>query len=148
VNRAAVLVAVASLVAAAVAADHAGVFGVRTERSSDVVTVRIRVIDAASGESIEGAHAVCTRRGTRSACTQTPMSSGGELDLRMGVVVQRRRTWLFERARTLWLAQDGVVHVMLIHPDYERKTITFTAEQIARMAHTAAIARLDRAKGR
>ncbi|MGQ0658118.1 MAG: hypothetical protein ACT4NU_08505 [Chromatiales bacterium] len=119
------IIAVTALVvalAAAVAADYAGAFGLREMQMQDLLHLRLKIIDRSTGKVVTGVHVTCVRRGSEEACSQKPETGEGTVELNFVVLKSARFTPLFKfrKAEKLWLSGEDELVLVLIHPDYER----------------------------
>ena len=127
-----VAIGLALLAAAAIAADYAGLFGTRRQAFVDYVDVRFQPVEKASGRPIRDVHITCFRKGSEHACSERMVHGQETIHAKFAALMVRTRSWLFTRG-TIVGDPDMRVHVMFIHPDYDRVTRTFTVADLVRL---------------
>ncbi len=136
---------------AAAGADWLGWLGSREALVRDVLRVRLRTVDAVSGDPVSAVHVACTRssplpgHGSAEACTDTGTGGRGEVDLAVGVLRRLERTRLFEHDRGISLGAGAELHVMFIHPGHARTVRSFDADQLAALRGSPMTVPLPRA---
>lgn len=131
------------LAAGIVGADYYGLLGTRKQSFLAYPDVSFEPRDQASGAPISDVHVNCFRKGSRHACSERVARGRTTVYAKFGVVMVRTRTWLFTKG-TAVRDPDMPVHVMFIHPDYDRVTRTFTVADLMRLQHRAVRVELPR----
>jgi len=122
------MIALIVMTSGAIAADYAGLFGVREERSNDYVHVTFQFIDAASRAPVSDVHVACTRPNVRSACTETRGPGAGQTTITLAAYRVTRRSVLFSEDRGYSLGGDDGMHLTFIPANHARATLTLAAE--------------------
>lgn len=124
--------AVVLVLAGLALADAAGFFGVVKRDYRDVVHVRFRAVDAATGRAIGPVYVNCFRRGQEKACSTRANEDSEVVDVNVGTVrvVERSRLLGVETAQYDLLGDDAVLHAVFIHPDYEQLARDFTVAEL------------------
>ncbi len=118
------------IVTGLVGADYLGWLGVKQSSYIDYFNVNYQTTDADSGELIQDFFVNCTRKGSRNACSiEQGMDKMSRL-IKFGMVKNSARTWLFDRGEEIIGLDDVTIHLMFIHQDYDRKTITYSMREL------------------
>jgi hypothetical protein len=126
--RARIMIALIVITSGAIAADYAGLFGVREERSGDYLHVTFQFVDAASRAPVSDVHVACTRPMVRSACTETRGPGAGQTTITLAAYRVTRRSLLFSEDRGYSLGGDDGMHLTFIPANHARATLTLAAD--------------------
>ena len=126
--RARTMIALIVLTSGAIAADYAGLFGVREERSGDYVHMTFQFVDAASRAPVPDVHVACTRANVRSACTETRGPGAGQTTITLAAYRITRRSLLFSEDLGYSLGGDAGMHLTFIPANHARATLTLAAD--------------------
>lgn len=132
------------LAGAAIAADYAGLLGTHRQVFVDYVDVSFQTLDAATGRPIRDVHVTCFRKGSRHACSERLAHGQDTVYAKFGALMVRTRGWLLSRGTEIG-DPDMRVHIMFIHPDYERVVRTFTVAELVHLQGRKIQVRLPRA---
>ena len=139
-----VAIAIIILLFALVAADHQGWLGMHTETEQDYFGVHFKTEDDQTGETIMDFFANCTRRGSRNACSIEQGMKKTTRVVKFGVIKQIEKTWLFTKSESIVGEDEVDVHLMFIHPDYDRRTKTYSMKQLLSMQEKTVTVKLKR----
>ncbi|MGR9089879.1 MAG: hypothetical protein ACU85U_04775 [Gammaproteobacteria bacterium] len=122
--RAKIMAALIVVTAGAIAADYAGLFGVREERAADYIHVTFQFVDAATRAPVADVHVACTRPMVRSACTETRGPGTGQTTITLGAYRITLRRLLFSEDAGYSLGVDDGMHLTFIPANHARATLT------------------------
>lgn len=113
---------VALIVLAILGADFFGIFGTREMVQSDILQLRVKPFDKATGRTVSDVHVTCARRGSEEACSQKAPSADGVLTLNFIVAKAAVYTRLlkFKKREQVFLDEEGEMVLVFIQPNYER----------------------------
>lgn len=126
--RARIMIALIVITSGAIAADYAGLFGVREQHSGDYVHITFQFIDAASRAPVSDVHVACTRPMVRSACTETRGPGVGQTTITLAAYRVTRRSLLFSEDAGYALGGNDVMHLTFIPANHTRATLTIAAD--------------------
>lgn len=126
--RARIMIALIVITSGAIAADYAGLFGVREERSADYVHITFQFVDATSRAPVPDVHIACTRPLVRSACTETRGPGAGQTTITLAAYRVTRRSLLFSEDVGYSLGGEGGMHLTFIPANHARTTMTIAAD--------------------
>lgn len=139
-----IIISVVLLIAALVAADYQGWLGVRTDSEQDYFGIRFKAEDDQNDKTIVDFFINCTRKGSRNACSIQQGQNKTSREAKFGVIKLIKKTWLFNKGESI-IGEDEVdVHLMFIHPDYERRTNTYSMKQLLSMQDETITVKLKR----
>lgn len=126
--RARIMIALIVITSAAIAADYAGLFGVREERTGDYVHITFQFVDATSRAPVPDVHVACTRPMVRSACTETRGPGAGQTTITLAVYRVTRRSLLFSEDAGYSLGGEDGMHLTFIPANHARTTLTMAVD--------------------
>lgn len=126
--RSRIMLALIVITCGAIAADYAGLFGVREERRSDYVHITFQFVDAVSRAPVSDVHVACTRPMVRSACTETRGPGTGQTTITLAAYRLLRRSLLFSEDAGYSLGGDGGMHLTFIPANHARATMTLDVD--------------------
>jgi len=138
------VIAIIVLLLAVVAADYQGWLGLHTETEQDYFGVHFKTEDEQTGEAITDFFINCTRRGSRNACSIEQGMKKTIREAKFGVIKQIEKTWLFTKGESIVGEDEVEVHLMFIHPDYDRRTNTYSMKQLLSMQKETVTVKLKR----
>lgn len=124
--RARIMIALIVITAGAIAADYAGLFGTREERTGDYIHVTFQFVDVVTRAAVPDVHVACTRPMVRSACTETRGPGAGQTTITLGAYRLTRRSLLFSEDLGYSLGVDGGMTLTFIPANHARSTLTVT----------------------
>ena len=139
-----VVILVALLFLALVAADYLGWLGTHTDSEPDYFGVVFKAEDDQSGESITDFFINCTRSGSRNACSIEQGMKKASREAKFGIIRLVEKTWLFHKSESVVGEDEVDVHMMFIHPDYDRRMNTYSMKQLLSMQYETITVKLKR----
>lgn len=128
------LVVPVAAVAGFVAADHSGLFGTRDRTFIDYAHVTFVPVDAATRHPLEDVVVNCFIPGERTACTMRRREGvKATVEVHLGIVRVETRSLLFAKGERVEGADSTQVHLMFIHPNYERVTRSYRIGELLGM---------------
>jgi len=127
-----------------VVADYQGWLGVRNLTEQDYFGVRFQAKDDQTGELITDFFMNCTRKGSRNACSIEQGRNKTSREAKFGIIKQQKKTWLFPKSETVVGEDEVDVYIMFIHPDFERRTYTYSMKQLLSMQNEIVTVKLRR----
>jgi len=140
-------IAIIILFSVFVAADYQGWLGMHTETEQDYFGVHFKTEDEQTGEAITDFFVNCTRRGSRNACSIEQGMKKVIREAKFGVIKQIEKTWLFTKGESIVGEDEVDVHLMFIHPDYERRNNTYSMKQLLSMQDKIIAVKLKKSSG-
>lgn len=126
--RARIMIALILITSGAIAADYAGLFGVREQRSGDYLHITFQFVDAASRAPVPDVHVACTRPMVRSACTETRGPGAGQTTITLAAYRVTRHSLLFSEDVGYTLGGDDGMLLTFIPANHARTTLTIEAD--------------------
>ncbi len=139
-----VVIVILILLIALVGADYQGWLGVHTETEQDYFGVHFTTEDDQTGETITDFFVNCTRRGSRNACAIEQGMKKTVREAKFGIIKRIEKTWLFTKGESIVGENEVDVHLMFIHPDYDRRTNTYSMKQLLSMQEETVMVKLKR----
>ena len=139
-----VVITVIILLSILVAADYQGWLGVRNYTEQDYFGVRFKAVDDQNGELITDFFINCTRKGSRNACSIEQGRNKKSREAKFGIIKQIKKTWLFPKGESIVGEDEVDVYLMFIHPDYMRRTYTYSMKQLLSMQDNTVTVKLKR----
>lgn len=118
-------IAAVTLAAAFVAADYAGLFGIREKATTAFVEYRVKTLDAETGRTIGGVKLRCFQFGTNNACGQPASRKRGVVRFQIRMRKHMHESLLFTHKVWYSPVTEQELRIMYIHPDYQRRTQRF-----------------------
>lgn len=118
------------MLVALAAADYQGWLGIKKETELDYFDVIFTAKDEDSGEDIRDFFVNCTRRGSRNACSIEQGMDKMQRKVKFGYLRQIEKTRLFNKGESIIGEVDVVVHLMFIHQDYARRTVSYSMQEL------------------
>lgn len=131
VKRIAILfVAFITLIGALLGADYFGLLGVKKGTYVDYFNVRFTAVDAQTQMPIEDFFVNCTKRGSRNACSIEQGMKKTQRLVKFGILKNFDKTHFFVRNEEAIGLDEMTIHLMFIHQDYQRKTLTYSLNEL------------------
>lgn len=121
--RAKLMAALIVVTGGVIAADYAGLFGVREERTGDYIHVTFQFVDALTRAPVADVHVACTRPMVRSACTETRGPGAGQTTITLSAYRLTRRSLFFSEDAGYSLGAGGGMNLTFIPASYARATL-------------------------
>ncbi len=118
--RAKLMAALIVVTGGVIAADYAGLFGVREELNRDYIHVTFQFVDAVSRAPVADVHVACTRPMVRSACTETRGPGAGQTTITLSAYRITRRSLFFSEDAGYSLGSGGDMNLTFIPASYAR----------------------------
>lgn len=134
------------ILVALIAADYQGWLGIRKEAELDYFNVIFATKDEDSGELIEDFFVNCTRRGSRNACSIEQGMDKMQRKVKFGYLRQIEKTRLFKKGESIIGEDDVVVHLMFIHQDYARRTVSYSMQELLALKDQLVTVTLNRSQ--
>ncbi|GEM_PF-2905148 len=128
-----ILIVIPLILGVLVFADYHGWLGVKKSSELDYFSLTFMAEDEDTGQRITDFFINCTRRGSREACSIESGLNQQTRKIKFGVIKNTERSWLFDRGEQIIGIDDVDVYLMFIHPDYERRTYTYSMKELLAM---------------
>lgn len=139
-----IIISIIVLLAALVAADYQGWLGTHNDSELDYFGVHFAADDDQSGEAIIDFFINCTRRGSQNACSIEQGMKKKTREAKFGIIKLINKTWLFRKGESVVGENEIDVHLMFIHPDYDRRIQTYSMKQLLSLQEETVVVKLTR----
>ncbi len=125
-----IIAAVLTIAAALVAADYFELFGSKIEKRLGFSEIRFRTLDKETGGIVTNVGVRCFQKQNMNACTRKESHQLGVVSVNIPIQRAVKKTLLFKKAEEIYKSIDPKVHVMLIHQNYYKQTVTLIMEDV------------------